>query len=134
MTLPHKRREKLRRMIASIIGLALALTMIAPTSLSARTLTLDDALQIAFENSPSIRQAQNSLESAQASLDAEEASLKSQFRFDLTPISIEKGQAFFGLTQERYTEETKSSSARFSVNQRIKWTDAVLTLSNNFDW
>lgn len=121
------------RLTAVLLAAVMTLLSLPATGFPAG-LTLQDALQIAFENSPSIRQARNGLESAEASLNAEEASLKSQFRFDLTPFSLVRDRTVDAFTQEWYTAETKSSAARFSVNQRLKWTDARLTLSNNFDW
>jgi len=131
----HKRsRARYPAVIIPAMLTALAALLLLPSTGFSEALTLQNALQIALENSPSIRQARNSLESAEASLNAEEASLKSQFRFDLTPFSLVKDRTVDAFTQEWYTAETQSSAARFSVNQRLKWTDARLTLSNNFDW
>ncbi|MFH1891115.1 MAG: TolC family protein [Candidatus Zixiibacteriota bacterium] len=127
-------RARYPAIILPAMLIALTALLFLPSTGFSEALTLQDALQIALENSPSIRQARNSLESAEASLNAEEASLKSQFRFDLTPFSLVKDRTVDAFTQEWYTAETQSSAARFSVNQRLKWTDASLTLANNFDW
>ncbi len=100
----------------------------------AEVLTIDGALSVAMENSPTIRQARNSLESAEQSLKAENASLKSQFSLSLTPITMRTQRQKDEATQVWYTYESKGSSASFSVNQRLKLTDAQLWLSNDFGW
>ena len=49
-------------------------------------LTLEKALNTAFEHSPSLIQSKLSLEQRQLNLKAQDASLKSQFSLDVTPF------------------------------------------------
>lgn len=123
----EKRADRLTAVLVFCIGLLL------PAVGQAETLTLDRALDIAMEKSSDMIFARNNLEFRRQNLKAEDASLKSQISFDLTPIRISKyrdDDELFGL----YTLDEKSSMMDLFVRQRIKWTDANLTLSNRFDW
>ena len=97
-------------------------------------LTLERALEIAYENSPTLRQSKISLEQSQNSLVMQRASLKSQFSLELSPFSYSRNSSFQELTSEWNTFRSMQSSGTFRVQQPIKWTDGTLTLSETFGW
>ena len=98
-----------------------------------RTLIFDDALEIARDKSPDIRQARLNMERQQELLNAQEASLKSRFNLTLEPFYYNRERTFqplFGWN----TNELKSSSGIFTVSQPILWTDGTISLQNEFGW
>ena len=97
-------------------------------------LTLEKALEIAYQNSPTLRQSKISLEQSQNSLISRRASLKSQFSLELSPFGYSRNSSFQELTSEWYTFRSMTSSGTFSIRQPIKWTDGTITLSENFGW
>ena len=97
-------------------------------------LTLDKALEFAFKNSPSIQTAAYSLKTSAENLAAQQAGLKSQFLLTLNPINISDLKTFSSLTSSYSTQDVTKTAASFSVRQPIKWTDATLTVSDNFNW
>lgn len=97
-------------------------------------LTLERALEIAYENSPTLRQSKISLEQSQNSLISQRASLKSQFSLDLNPFSYSRNSSFQELNSEWNTFRSLSSSGTFTIRQPIKWTDGTISLNENFGW
>lgn len=119
---------------AYIVLVTLTILSLTPSLVLAEQITLKRALEIAFEQSRSIRQAVNNLEISRQNLWAQQAALKSQFNLTLTPYRITEDR-FFDETRGIYiTLDEKSSSTQFSIDQPIKWTDGTLSLRNNFDW
>ena len=104
-----------------------------PDAAGAEVLTLEKALQIAMEKSSSMIRVYNNLEISKQNLKAQNASLKSQFLFEVTPFSLSKRMQY-DPREKWYWNETRSSIASLNIGQRIKWTDAVLTLSNDLRW
>jgi outer membrane protein len=102
--------------------------------ITAEKLTLDRALEIAFEKSPSIREAALKLETGEHNLKAQQASLKSQFNLTLTPLDISDSRVFNELTSAYNTQERTKSEATFSITQPIKWTDGTLSIIEKFNW
>lgn len=94
-------------------------------------LTLDQALRIAFANSPDMQLVSNSLDISESNLLASEAGLKSQFSLTLTPYSFSKGQEFDVRESGYITNEQTTNSARFSIDQPIKWTDGTLSVRDD---
>ena len=99
-----------------------------------RSLTLEDALEIAKANSPDIKQSELNLERGQQSLKAQRASLKSQFRLSLTPFSFTRERQFERFFSTWNTSDTKSSTGTFSISQPIQWTDGSIGVFNRFSW
>jgi len=99
-----------------------------------QTLSYADALDVAMESSPSLRQYALSLERSEASLLAAQARLKSRFSLSITPMDYSKSNQFNDLFSTWYSQETKQSSGTFRVIQPVKWTDGVLSLNNWFSW
>lgn len=97
-------------------------------------LTLERTLEIAYENSPSIRQSKLNLVRSRESLNAQNASLKSKFFLNLIPFSYGNNRSFDEFQSTWYTGKTMSSSGTFGISQPIKATDGTLSLINDFGW
>ena len=61
-----------------------------PDGFTQEILTLDKALKIAFENSPSLIQSKLSLQQNELNLKAQKASLKSQFALEVNPFRFSR--------------------------------------------
>jgi outer membrane protein TolC len=97
-------------------------------------LTIDEAINTAFENSPDVRLSILNLERSQEFLNAQNAALKSKFQLDIVPFEYYKNRQFFDFTSEWYTSENKTSGGTFSIIQPIVWTDGTLSLNNSFEY
>ncbi|MDZ7860275.1 MAG: TolC family protein [Candidatus Krumholzibacteriota bacterium] len=113
---------------------AFIIPLISHNLRAAQTLTLEKALEISMEKSPSIRQSRLNLKRSRASLDAARARLKSKFSLSLTPLNYSNNRNFDDFSSTWYTRETKQSSGQFTIEQPIKWTDGTLSLINRFSW
>ena len=98
------------------------------------TFNFEEALEIAEQNSPDIQQARFSLERSQQNLNAQEASLKSYFSLSLEPFYYSKQNQFNTGLSIWTQSETKRYSGTLSVRQPLIWTDAVISLNNQFRW
>ena len=116
--------------------LALALLIVYGISYSGAQdlLTLDKALNIAFEHSPSLIQSKLSLEQRQLNLKAQNASLKSQFSLDVNPFNYTRNNQYDSYNSKWFANENMTSSASFGIQQPIKWTDGKISLYNDFSW
>lgn len=126
-----RQREQTRLRLRGALILAL---LIFTGSAGAVELTLDQALEIAFTKSPSIRQSELSLSISRHNLQAQQASLKSQFNLDLTPYYHSKSRRYYEFGGYFYDQTEEQSSASLSVRQPLKWTDATLSLTNDLAW
>jgi len=97
-------------------------------------LTLDKALEIAAQNSPSIRTSLLNLERSQQLLKAQKAALKSQFTLSLTPVDYSKNRRFDEFASTWYTTKTRQHYGTFSISQPVLFTDGTISLSNTFGW
>ena len=97
-------------------------------------LTLERALNIAFQNSPAMRQASLQLEINERNLFAQQAGLKSQFSLSVSPYFTSSSRVFSELTSNYNTQTLTRSAATFTIRQPIKWTDATLTIRDQFNW
>jgi len=115
---------------------ALALLMITGIghTMAQDILTLEKALNVAFEHSPALIQSKLSLEQRQLNLKAQNASLKSQFSLDVSPFNYSRRNQYDSFNSKWYDSETMSSSASFGIQQPIKWTDGTISLYNDFSW
>lgn len=105
-----------------------------PAGITQTTLTLEHALEVAQENSPSIKRLELQLERRQQLLNAQNAALKSQFSLSLNPIEYTRDRQFNRLFSIWNTSESKESYGTFMISQPIKWTDGTLALINRFSW
>jgi len=97
-------------------------------------LTLERALNIAFQNSPAILQTGYSLEASERNLMAQQAGLKSQFSLALTPYRTSSVRVFNELIASYNTQTQTKSEAALTIRQPIKWTDGMLFVTNVFNW
>ena len=97
-------------------------------------LTLDKALEFAFRNSPSIKEAEYRLQTSGENLKAQQAGLKSQFSITLNPISLSDTKTFSELTSSYNTQNVTRTAGSFSIRQPIKWTDGTLSVTDSFNW
>ncbi len=95
-------------------------------------LTLDNAMEIALDNSPEIRKSRLNMEQNKEYLNAQLASLKSKFSFEVTPFSYSKTDTYNDYFSEWYTSENKGASGSFIVAQPIKFSDGTFILRNDF--
>lgn len=110
------------------------LVLYGASSIAQEILTLEKALSIAFEHSPSLIQSKLSLEQRELNLKAQDASLKSQFSLDVNPFNYTRNNQYDSYNSNWYANEVMSSSASFGIRQPIKWTDGSISLINDFSW
>ncbi|MFR7811684.1 MAG: TolC family protein, partial [Butyricimonas faecihominis] len=121
--------------IASISLIISGILMLCSGSTFAQEiLTLEKALEIAYQQSPSIIQSKMSLEQSELALIQQKASLKSQFSLNLNPFQYTRSTSFDDYNTQWYTRKAMSSGLDFRISQPIKWTDGTVTLSNSFNW
>jgi len=102
---------------------------------SAQTkLALEDAMEIALQNSPDISKARLNMEQNKEYLNAQLASLKSRFSFEVTPFSYSKTDTYNDYFSEWYTSENKGASGSLTIAQPIKFSDGTLVLKNDFGY
>ena len=133
-----KKTHRLHAGCPTILGLGIVLIFLlifTEGQLSAGDeLTLDRALNIAFQNSPAMRQSSLQLEVNKRNLMAEQAGLKSQFSLTVTPYLTSSSRVFSELTSSYNSQTLKKTSAAFTIRQPIKWTDGTLRITNQFNW
>lgn len=101
---------------------------------SQEVLTLEKALDIAFQNSPSLIQSKISLERSQLNLKAQEASLKSQFSLSVNPFNYSRQNSYDDYNSQWYINQNMSSSASLGITQPIVWTGGTVSLINDLSW
>jgi outer membrane protein TolC len=97
-------------------------------------LTLERALDIAFRNSPTIRQTGYSLVASERNLMAQQAALKSQFSLAVTPYRTSSDRVFNDLIADYNSQTQTRSEATFTIRQPIKYTDGTVFIRNTFGW
>ena len=97
-------------------------------------LSMEQAMDIAEKNSPSLLSSLFSLEQTSELLNAQRAALKSNFLLNVAPIGYSNTRQFDARTASWFTNNTFSTGGTFSVQQPILATDGVLALTNNFSW
>ncbi len=118
-----------------LVHFVLFMALFLSNSGSAQTvLTLENALNIASENSPDIKRSSLNLERNRETLNAQNAALKSNFSLSVTPFDFSRDRQFNSLFSIWSTSETKQSLGTFRITQPIKWSDGTLSLVNRFSW
>ena len=79
-------------------------------------LTLEKALNTAFEHSPSLIQSKLSLEQRQLNLKAQDASLKSQFSLDVTPFRYTRNNQYDNFNSKWYAILTPIEGLSITAN------------------
>ena len=97
-------------------------------------MTLQEAMQIAENNSPNMKRTRLNLIRSQENLNAQNAALKSQFSLSVNPIGYNQNREFNELISKWNTTRTTESYSLFTVAQPIVLTDAVVSLTNRFGY
>jgi outer membrane protein len=114
------------------ILIAIGALLVSSFAWSQEVYTLEQTLNVAFKNSPTIKIQELNLERSRESLKAQKASLKSKFALDVTPFSYSNQRDYSQDFQEWRTYENLSSSGNFSITQPIVATDGTVSLVNSF--
>src|SRR4030042_923250 len=123
------------RQFKIIPGISVLLILCITTSgFSQQGLTLEQALNIAESNSPSMKRTRLSLIRSQENLNAQNASLKSQFSLSVNPIGYSQNRSFNDLISKWNSVKTTESFVFFPISQPILFTDARLSLVNRFGY
>lgn len=101
---------------------------------SQKGITLEESLQVAESNSPSMKRTRLSLVRSQENLNAQNASLKSQFSLSVNPIGYNQNREFNDLISQWNTTKTTESFGLFTISQPIVLTDARVSLNNRFGY
>ena len=116
-------------------GISVLLVLCITTSgFSQQGLTLEQALDIAETNSPTMKITRLSLVRSQENLNAQNAALKSQFSLEINPISYSQIRSFNDLISKWNSVKTTESFGLFTISQPILFTDARLSLVNRFGY
>jgi outer membrane protein TolC len=102
------------------------------TGYSQQGLTLEQSLDVAEINSPSLKTTRLNLVRSQENLNAQNAALKSNFALTLNPISYTQSREFNDLISDWNSRTTTESFGNFTISQPIVLTDARISLSNRF--
>lgn len=97
-------------------------------------LTIDKALEIAMDNSPTIQHSRMNLEQSRENLNAQNAALKSNFTLRLNPFSRNQDRKFDTRYSDWYTTWTEGSGSTFTISQPIVLTDGTFSLQNQTNW
>jgi outer membrane protein len=96
-------------------------------------MTLEQALQVAESNSPTMKKTRLNLIRSQENLNAQNAALKSNFSLKINPIEYSQARAYYTNSGFNTTKEFQSSGS-FTVRQPVIFTDATISLSDNFSY
>lgn len=108
--------------------------MLCGNAYSQQIITLDKAMQVAEEHSPTLQSTLLNLERSQQLLKAQKASMKSQFLMTLDPVSYGQNRSFDDFSSSWYTSENFQTSGTFRVDQPILPTNGTISLVNQFGW
>ena len=116
------------------IGITTLIVALGLSAMSQKLLTLEQTLEFAYENSPTIITQKLSLEQSQENLKAQRALMKSQFALSLDPFSYSKRSSYSFVKEEWQIERNLNSRGTFSIEQPIVSTNSTIRLSNSFDY
>lgn len=111
-------------------SLICVLLLLFSTGYAQTILTIDQAIELAMLQSPSMKNVQLSLSRSQEMLNAQRAALKSNFSLSLKPVSYSQGNSLDTRDSKWYYSEQLSSDVSFNVVQPILPTDGTITLTN----
>lgn len=115
-----------------VVILLSALILAGQNSVAQKVLTLEESMDIAIQNSPTIQKSRMNMEMNKEYLKAQLASLKSNFLLNVSPVTYNREQRYDERFSQWYTTENKGASASFVISQPVKWTDGLLTVRNDF--
>jgi outer membrane protein len=97
-------------------------------------ITLGEALKIAETNSPSMMRTRLSLIRSQENLNAQNAALKSKFSLNVSPLIYSQNRAYNSAIPGFNTTKDLMSSGSLVISQPIIFSDATITLKNDFSY
>lgn len=100
----------------------------------AETLTLERALELAYDRSPTMLQARHDLEISRRNLQAQRAALRSNFSLLATPLQHSRDRIFTDLVSAYNTQEQTHIGASLSIQQPIELTDGTVSLVETVGW
>jgi outer membrane protein len=118
----------------SVLLSGLLMTITALSAYPQKGLTLEEALKIAENNSPTMKKTRLNLVRSEENLNAQKASLKSNFSLSINPIGYSQNRSFNELISEWNSTKTTESYGLFTVSQPIVLTDARVSLTNRFGY
>jgi len=128
-------KKELKTSIAGITAAFMMLVLLNQgIDAQSNGITLENALELAYSNSPTIRKTMLNLTRSEELLKAQRAALKSNFSLNLTPISYRQGRDFNPNFGNFYRTEDIQSSGNFNIVQPIVATDATVSLINTFGY
>lgn len=127
--------KKIKCMLKSKLLLIFVwLIFMGPVTMSQKTISLEEAMKIALENSPDIMQSRLNMEQNREYLNAQLAQLKSHFSFTVTPVEYSVSDSYEEYYSRWYKSKRLTSNGALVITQPIKLTDGTLTLRNNFEY
>jgi outer membrane protein TolC len=101
---------------------------------SQKGFTLEESLNIAETNSPTMKKTRLNLVRSQENLNAQNAALKSNFSLSVNPIGYSQNRSFNDLISKWNSTNTTESFGLFTVSQPVVLTDARVSLVNRFGY
>ncbi|MFH1570308.1 MAG: TolC family protein [Gemmatimonadota bacterium] len=123
-----------RRVRQGLAALLAGVALLAAAPLGAEDLVMDRALEIAFDRSPTIREARHNLEINRRNLEAQRAALKSRFGLTVTPYEYSRDRVFNDLVSGYNTQQQAHVGARLAVQQPLERTDGTVSVVQSLDW
>ena len=124
----------MKRLNTSFLALFFLLLPVCFPVIAQKGLTLDESLQIAETNSPSMKKTRLNLVRSQENLNAQNAALKSNFSLSVNPIGYSQNRTFNDLISKWNSTKTTESFGMFTVSQPILLTDATVSINNSFGY
>ena len=97
-------------------------------------MTLEQSLEIAIRQSPSLQTTLFNLQRTTETLNAQRAALKSNFALTLNPLDYSNSRRFDTRYSEWYTNKNLTTSGTFKIQQPILYTDGTISLTNQMGW
>ncbi len=117
-----------------LISLLFISGFIPNTANAQKGLTLEQALSVAEDNSPTVIKMRLNLQRNQENLNAQNAALKSKFALSVDPIEYSQNRAYQSSLSSYNTTKSAQSGGSFTIVQPFLPTDATITLSDNFSY
>ena len=115
------------------VGLTSAVEKVEETP-PVQTMSLERALDLAGQNSPTMKKVKLSRERSRQTLLAQKASTKASFSLGVDPISYSNRMNFDTRYSSWYRYENTSTSTNLSISQPIVATNTTLLLQNVLGW
>jgi outer membrane protein len=117
-----------------VVQIIILLLLIPLISHAQKIMTLEDAMNIAMNNSPEILKSELNMTISKENLNAREATTKSLIKFQISPFYYSRNRSFDRERSYWITTEDKGASGDFVISQPLKFTDGTITLQNTFTY